>query len=227
MPSLNYLGLFLLALLPVASFAPYSGDADLYETARGEAQNEAHAGEIKWHKIARKMHNDIWRVRDEQFVRDFGTSNMTEFASLRMPLFEMPLLTSEDGCVPYNLSPINCLQAIYNGLRKYQLSLPYVERQNLTADHMVAIKEGTAGLLHFIKDTVKVDDDTVHLPFLTELSDDSAWTRKIKTHSILYNFKDFMADTSRAITYLSNQMKSRMKMKHIAREEGWLLKHKQ
>ncbi|KAF5908835.1 interleukin-6-like, partial [Clarias magur] len=143
------IGLFLFALLTVASLAPYSGDAGLFEAPGGEAQNKA---DSKWHWVAKKLHNDVSRVRDEQFVRDFGTLNMTEFASLRL---EMPLLTSEDGCVPHNFSPHKCLRHIYIGLREYQLYLPYVERQNLTADHMMAIKEGIANLLHFIKDVVK------------------------------------------------------------------------
>ncbi|XP_026786001.3 interleukin-6-like [Pangasianodon hypophthalmus] len=201
MPSLlPYPGLFLLALLPLASLGLYSGDTDFYETSGSQLQNEAHAPDHKWLSIARQMRRDIASVRDEQLKRDFADTS-SEFASVRI---QTPLLSSSDGCLPSDFTAHKCLRRIYNGLRVYQAYLPYVERENLTAAHMVDIKVGITRLLHLIKETVKVNDDKVHPSSLNELPDDSTWTRKTVTHSILHNFADFMTDTSRAINYMKN-----------------------
>ncbi|XP_060797987.1 interleukin-6 [Neoarius graeffei] len=219
MPSLlRYLTLSLLALLPLPSLSLYSGDAGFYETSGGEPQNDAHVPDHKWLSIAKQLRRDIASVRDEQFKRDFAeTFNMTEFAGVRM---EMPLLGPSDGCLPSDFIPQTCLQQIYSGLRWYQAYLPDVERENLNADLMKNIHFGTTRLLHLIKEIIQVNNDKADLP---SLPDDSAWKRKILTHSILYYFADFMTDTARAINF----MKTKKLTKHIIREDGWLLKHKQ
>lgn len=66
----------------------------------------------------------------------------------------------------------------------------------------------------------QINDDKAHPTSLGELPDDSAWTRKMITHSILYNFADFMTDAIRAMNYMKIKL-----MKSIMKENGWLSKH--
>lgn len=76
-------------------------------------------------------------------------------------------------------------------------------------------------ITHSLHLCLQVNDAKPH-PTFRVLPEDSAWTRKIVTHSILYNLVDFMTDTIRAIKY--------MKIKKLTRslkEEIQLLKHEQ
>nr|QID88850.1 interleukin 6 [Clarias magur] len=213
MPSLlHYPGLLLLALLPLASLGLYSGDTDFYETSGVELQKDALAPDHKLLSIARQMRKDIASV-GEQLKRDFP------ICLEHLSKYETTLMSSTVGCQNTDSCSLYNILRICLGLRVYQAYLQVMMREPMMSARMMDVKVGTTILLHLIKETVKVYDRVRP----TSLPEDSAWNRKITTHSILYNFKDFMADTSRAINYLM----IRIKTKHIAREEGWLLKHKQ
>ncbi|KAI5621857.1 interleukin 6 (interferon, beta 2) precursor [Silurus asotus] len=210
----HYLGLL---LLPLLSLGLYSGDEDYYDFSGGELQNEAHASFYKWFSIARQMRIDIHSVRDEQFARDFaGMRNMSDFDHQRI---ETPLLGFSDGCLPFDFKPQKCVQQIYTGLRVYQAYLPYVD--NGTSSRIPEIKVGMARLLGLIKGTGNVHDVEVHPAFLRDLVSGTQWRKKTVTHSILYNFVNFMIVTSRAINY----MKAKKLMKHAVKEDKWLSKH--
>lgn len=70
---------------------------------------------------------------------------------------------------------------------------------------------------------LQVNDDKAQPTSPSELPGDSAWTRKTVTHSILYNFADFMTDAVRAINY----MKAKLLRPVVVRGDDWLLKHEQ
>lgn len=69
---------------------------------------------------------------------------------------------------------------------------------------------------------LQVNDDKPH-PTFRVLPGDSAWTRKIVTHSVLYNLVDFMTDAIRAVNYI----KAKKLTRSTKKKETWLLKHKQ
>ncbi|XP_036423435.1 interleukin-6 [Colossoma macropomum] len=208
MSSMKNLQLLLAVLLPLAALGNllpgYSAPGDVPEISGEELQDSTGAFEHhKWLSIARILHRDITRLRDEQFQRDFGepVANMTNYASVRS---KTPLISPSDGCYSKNFSAQRCLRRIYAGLSTYREYLSKVERENLTAAQVTDIKLRTTSLLNIIKE--KVDDAPIQPHSVSELPDGSAWTQRTVTHSILYNLEVFLKETSRAINFINKKL---------------------
>ncbi|XP_076866035.1 interleukin-6 isoform X2 [Brachyhypopomus gauderio] len=206
MPSLNDLQLCLSVLLPLAAFSVAlpldTANEDLPEIS-GEEVHDAKGRSVqdKCNFIAKLLHENIKRLRDEQFQRDFGEAiiNMTNFETVRIQILKSN--PPAKVCLRKNFDSDKCLTRIYTGLRTYSAYLDYVERENLTASLINSAKESTTRLLNIIKDKWK---DGQNHALERALHEDSAWTRKIVTHSVLYDFEVFMTETSRAIQFMTN-----------------------
>ncbi|KAL7826861.1 hypothetical protein AOLI_G00320700 [Acnodon oligacanthus] len=207
MSSMKNLRLALAVLLPLAALSDplpgYSAPGDPPEISGEELQDSNGPFEHKWLFIARILHRDVMKLRDEQFQRDFGepSANMTNYASVRI---KTPLIHPSDGCYLKNFGAQRCLRRIYAGLSTYREYLSKVERENLTAAQVTDIKLRTTSLLNIIKE--KVDDAPIQPHPISELPDGSAWTQRTVTHSVLYNLEVFLKETTRAINFINKKL---------------------
>uniref|UniRef100_A0A3B1IXV1 Interleukin-6 n=1 Tax=Astyanax mexicanus TaxID=7994 RepID=A0A3B1IXV1_ASTMX len=144
-----------------------------------------------------------------QFQKDFGepVKNMTNYEHVRR---EMPLIRSEDRCRHKNFSAPRCLKQIYAVLRIYEGHLGYLEKDNLTSARLPDVKHWT-----FIQKSIFGGISLVvfnhsfflmHLGIISSsLKEESAWMKKIYTHSILYNFTSFLIDANRALKHMNDK----------------------
>uniref|UniRef100_A0A3B1KAN9 Interleukin-6 n=1 Tax=Astyanax mexicanus TaxID=7994 RepID=A0A3B1KAN9_ASTMX len=169
------------------------------------------SGEQKRHKpqeiaIADLLLRSITRLRDEQFQKDFGepVKNMTNYEHVRR---EMPLIRSEDRCRHKNFSAPRCLKQIYAVLRIYEGHLGYLEKDNLTSARLPDVKHWTFSLVQFIRTKMSSPEDTdvQSSSSSSSLKEESAWMKKIYTHSILYNFTSFLIDANRALKHMNDK----------------------
>ncbi|XP_022523792.2 interleukin-6 [Astyanax mexicanus] len=167
------------------------------------------SGEQKRHKpqeiaIADLLLRSITRLRDEQFQKDFGepVKNMTNYEHVRR---EMPLIRSEDRCRHKNFSAPRCLKQIYAVLRIYEGHLGYLEKDNLTSARLPDVKHWTFSLVQFIRTKMSSPEDTDVQSSSSSLKEESAWMKKIYTHSILYNFTSFLIDANRALKHMNDK----------------------
>ncbi|XP_039534404.1 interleukin-6-like [Pimephales promelas] len=185
----------------------YSSMGELSETSGEEVQdvdvksllNDRH----KWHLMARDLHKDVKKLRDEQFENDFREAvNMTAYEGVRV---STPLLKPSDGCLSRNFSTERCLGRIYSVLTWYKENWNYIEKENLTSTLVNDIKHGTKRLLEAINSQLQLGEGQVDPIPSGPLSVRSAWTRKATVHSILFNYTNVMIDTCRAISYMSKR----------------------
>uniref|UniRef100_A0A8C1BG40 Interleukin-6 n=2 Tax=Cyprinus carpio TaxID=7962 RepID=A0A8C1BG40_CYPCA len=212
MSSAQNAALFLSAVLAVFislvdAVPAYSGLTELSETSGDEVQDVEGKSPLserqKWYLMARDLHRDVKTLRDQQFERDFReTVNMTAYEGAKI---KTPLLRPSDGCVSRNFSAERCLSRIYSVLTWYRENWSFIEKENLTSSLVKDIKHASKRLLEALNSQLQIADGQQDQISSAPLSVRSAWTRKITTHSILFNFSSVMIDSCRALHYISKR----------------------
>ncbi|KAI1902518.1 hypothetical protein AGOR_G00045580 [Albula goreensis] len=177
----------------------------------------------KWEPLTNMLICEVTRLRDQQFVEDFGesVSNMTNYKDNTL---ELPYIGERD-CSSSNFSKDNCLQRISRGLQEHAVYLQFVEREFPKSGKVPDIKFRTKILADYVMEVMKNPkrvqelDSNTREQLLGSLPSSSAWARKMTVHVLLRDFRTFLIQTFRALRHIELRSWKRPTMKRIHKLE--------